>query len=270
MNPSVEHVPFSRSSRSRTFVFQAPPANAEALAWAGFDVMSLANNHTYDYREKGLAETRAALEANGISYAGLPGQIAVRDVNGVKVAFVAFSPYPRWNASIRDIGSAKALVRKASAKADIVVVLMHVGAEGSDKTRTPTGPERAYGEFRGDPRAFSHAVVDAGADLVLGSGPHVIRGIERYRGRLIAYSLGNFAGWNNFSTSGTLGLSGLLTVRVGKSGEVLGGQWLSLKLNGNGVPARDATGASLKLVRKLSSRDFAETFSIDESGTIAP
>ena len=134
----------------------------------------------------------------------------------------------------------------------------------------PTGPERAYGEFRGDPRAFSHAVVDAGADLVLGSGPHVIRGIERYRGRLIAYSLGNFAGWNNFSTSGTLGLSGLLTVRVDKSGEVLGGQWLSLKLNGNGVPARDATGASLKLVRKLSSRDFAETFSIDESGTIAP
>ena len=90
---------------------------------------------------------------------------------------------------------------------------MHAGAEGADKIHTPSGPEYAFGEHRGNPRAFAHAVVDAGADLVLGSGPHVIRGIERYKNRLIAYSLGNFGGWGNFGLGGNLSLSGLLTVQ---------------------------------------------------------
>ena len=89
----------SDGDSSNSYSFQAPPKNAEALAWAGFDVMSLANNHSYDYFEKGLSSTRKALAANDIASTGLPGQITVREANGVKVAFVAFSPY-RWNASI--------------------------------------------------------------------------------------------------------------------------------------------------------------------------
>ena len=135
---------------------------------------------------------------------------------------IGFSPYP-WNANINDIPAAKELVKRASAEADVVVVVMHVGAEGSDKTHTPHGTEYAFGENRGDPRAFAHAVVDSGADLVVGSGPHVIRGIERYRTRLIAYSLGNFAGWGNFGISGTLALSGLLTVKIDNGGHITGG-----------------------------------------------
>ena len=193
----------------------------------------------------------------------------MREANGVKVAFVAFSPYP-WNAGIKDIAAAKRLVRKAKGQADVVVVLMHAGAEGVDKTHTPKGAEKAYGEFRGDPRAFSHAMIDAGASMVLGSGPHVVRGIERYNGKLIAYSLGNFAGWGNFSQSGNLSLSGLLTVKVDKSGQILGGRWLSLKLVGEGVPTTDSKHKSAKLVTELSESDFKDTFEMDSKGNFGP
>ena len=89
------------------------------------------------------------------------------DVEGVRVAAVGFSPYP-WNANLNDIPAAEELVRRAAAEADVVVVLMHAGAEGSGEIHTPNGTEYAYGENRGDSRAFAHAVVDAGADLVLG------------------------------------------------------------------------------------------------------
>jgi poly-gamma-glutamate capsule biosynthesis protein CapA/YwtB (metallophosphatase superfamily) len=259
----------SKGGGSNTYSFQAPLKNAEALSWAGFDVMSLANNHAYDYLEPGLKATRKALADNNIADTGLPAQITVREVNGVKVAFVAFSPY-RWNATLANIPAAQKLVRKAKTKADVVVVLMHAGAEGADKTSTPKGAEKAYGEFRGDSRAFSHAVIDAGASAVLGSGPHVVRGIERYKGKLIAYSLGNFAGWGNFSQAGNLALSGLLTVKIDKNGDILGGRWLSLKITDPGVPVVDKKQASAKLVEKLSASDFADTFDLDAEGNFGP
>ena len=221
---------------SACFAFQAPPKNASALSWAGIDLVSLANNHAHDYLEEGMTQTVDALKASGLSYAGLPDQVTVVDVKGVRVGVVGFSPYS-WNASILDIPGAQELVRKAAAESDLVVVLMHAGAEGAGQTHTPQGDEMAYGEDRGRTRDFAHAVVDAGADLVLGSGPHVVRGIERYHDRLIAYSLGNFAGWDNFSLAGRLALSGLLTVRIDTQGRLLGGRWLSLRLAEAGSPA---------------------------------
>jgi hypothetical protein len=249
------------------FAFQAPPSYAKALPWAGIDVVSLANNHANDYFASGLEQTKTALERNGVKYTGLPGQATVVRVDGVRVAVLGFSPYS-WNQGLLDIPAAKALVRRAAKKAGVVVVLMHAGAEGADQTHTPKGTEYAFGENRGDPRAFAHAVVDAGADLVLGSGPHVIRGIERYRGKLIAYSLGDFAAWHTFGTSGTLGLSGLLTVVIDEDGRVRGGRWLSLRLNADGVPEVDAGHAAARLVRRLSGEDFAKTFRMDAKGNL--
>ena len=178
---------------------------------------------------------------------------------------MGFSPYP-WSAPLNDLPAAAALVRRAAHEAQVVVVLMHAGAEGAGETHTPHGPEYAFGEDRGDVRAFAHAMVDAGADLVLGSGPHVIRGIERYRGRLIAYSLGNFAGWGNFGLGGTLSLSGLLTVDIDGAGRIHGGSWRSLYVAQPGVPTVDSSDASLKLVRSLSAADFAHTWPLDSQG----
>jgi len=258
----------SKEGTGAVFSFQAPPAYAKALFWAGFDLVNLANNHAHDFLEAGMASTQRALKTVGVAHTGLPGQISVVESQGVRVAFIGVSPY-RWSQSLADISGTAKLVRRAHQGADVVIVLMHAGAEGSDKTHTPTGAEHAYGEFRGSPRAFAHAMIDAGASAVLGSGPHVVRGIERYKGRLIAYSLGNFAGWGNFGTSGTLGLSGLLTIRIDRTGEVLGGRWVSLKLAGSGAPAVDPKGSSLTLVRKLSRQDFTDPWPIASDGSLA-
>jgi len=255
------------SDSSACFAFQAPPSFAKALPWAGIDLVSLANNHSNDYFESGLEQTKAALEKNDIAYTGLPDHVTVVDVEGVRVAAVGFSPYP-WNANLNDIPAAEDLVRRAAAKADVVVVLIHAGAEGSGEIHTPNGTEFAYGENRGDSRAFAHAVVDAGADLVLGSGPHVIRGIERYHNRLIAYSLGNFAGWDNFGLSGNLGLSGLLTVKVDADGHVQGGRWQSLRLAEPGVPVIDPGHTSARMADDLSDADFSRTWRMDDEGNI--
>ena len=251
-----------------SFSYQAPPVYSKALSWAGFDVMSVANNHAHDFLVPGMVSTQRALKTAGVDYTGLRNQITVVKRNGVRVAFIGVAPY-RWSQPLADIADSQWLVEIARKKADVVIVLMHAGAEGADKTHTPKGVERAYGEFRGSPRAFSHAMIDAGASAVLGSGPHVIRGVERYKGRLVAYSLGNFAGWGNFRTSGTSGLSGLLTVRIDRRGNVLGGRWLSLKLADTGAPAIDPKRASSKLVRTLSRQDFASPWPIAADGNLA-
>ena len=256
----------SKGSGPNTFAFQAPPSYAMALKWAGIDLVSIANNHSHDFLQAGLQQTQAALKAAGIAYAGIPEDTPIVNVKGVKVAVLAFSPYP-WNNNINNIPAAAALVRQVAGSADLVIVLMHAGAEGSDKTHTPHGSEFAFGENRGDSRAFAHAVIDAGADLVLGSGPHVIRGIERYKHRLIAYSLGNFAGWGNFGTGGTLSLSGLLTVKVDGTGRIHGGRWLSLYINNPGVPSVDPNNTAAHLVSQLSAADFAATYKLSADGS---
>jgi hypothetical protein len=259
----------SKGGSGTSFSFQAPPDYAKALSWAGFDLMNLANNHAHDFLEAGMASTQQALKSAGVAFTGLPGQISVVERKGVRIAFIGAAPYP-WSQPLADIPGTAALVRRARKQADVVIVVMHAGAEGSDKTRTPQGAEHAYGEFRGDPRAFAHAMIDAGASAVFGSGPHVVRGVERYKGRLIAYSLGNFAGWGNFATAGTLGLSGLMTIRVDIRGEVLGGQWLSLRIAGSGAPAIDSSGGSCALVRTLSRQDFTDPWPISAAGSLTP
>ena len=255
----------SKAGGANSFSFQAPPAYARALPWAGIDLVNLANNHSNDYLARGLKQTTQALQKAGIAYAGLPGQVTVVRVRGLRVAVLGMA-FSTGSANVNNIPAARRIVRRAAQNADLVVVLMHIGAEGADKIHTPRGTEWAFGERRGNPRAFAHAVVDAGADLVLGSGPHVIRGIERYKDRLIAYSLGNFAGWGNFALGGNLSLSGLLTVRIDETGKISGGRWLSLSLARPGVPTIDPADTAARLVRRLSAEDFAHTYSLDAKG----
>ena len=255
------------TTSGKSYAFQAPSSYSKALSWAGLDVVDLANNHTYDYRDPGLASTRKALASANVTATGLEGQITMVTRHGLRVAFIGASPY-WWTQSVDNIPDTAYLVERASNRADIVVVLMHVGAEGADKTHTPKGKESAFGESRGSPRQFAHAMIDAGASAVLGSGPHVVRGIERYKGRLIAYSLGDFAGWGNFHTTGTYGLSGLLTIRISGDGDVLGGRWTSLRLGSSGAPRVDSTGASLALVRTLSHADFKSPWPIARDGVL--
>jgi hypothetical protein len=251
------------------FAFQAPAANVAGLSVAGVDVVNVANNHAFDFGASGQAQTLGALDGAGIAFSGRPGEIRVLRLPHARVAFVGFSAYP-WSAPIGDLGEVRALVRAAAARANVVVAFVHAGAEGSGQIHTPNRDEIAFGENRGNPRAFAHAAIDAGADLVVGSGPHVLRGIELDRGRLIAYSLGNLAGYRNFGIGPVTGTSALLSVRLGPDGTFMSGDLRSLRLSGVGIPAADPLGAAAHLVSSVSRTDFGAHGVTVASGRLVP
>ena len=269
LEETLSQLPDSKcGGSSNCFAFQAPPSYAKLMTAAGFDVMNLANNHADDFGAAGQRSTDRALREAGLRWTGRPGQITVIRRNGLRIALLGFAPY-KWASRLEQIGVAKALVRKAAGEADLVVVAMHAGAEGATADHVPHGTETFLGENRGDSRRFAHAVIDAGADLVVGSGPHVIRGLERYHGRLIAYSAGNFAGYKNFGTGGTLSLSAILRVTLHGDGAFAGGSWISLRLDSDALPHLDPTDASAHLVERLSQEDFgASAAHVAKDGTI--
>jgi poly-gamma-glutamate capsule biosynthesis protein CapA/YwtB (metallophosphatase superfamily) len=237
------------------FAFRAPPGFARALQAAGFTIMSDANNHSYDFGQAGEDQTVDALHRAGIAQTGLAHQITVLHVKGLRIAFVGFAPYPN-TAPLNDLHAARRLIRRAARRADLVVCAIHAGAEGTSALHLTGGEEIYLGEDRGNPEAFAHMAVDAGADLVLGSGPHVLRGMELYHGRLIAYSLGNFAGYHNFSVEGVLGESAVLRVTLAADGRFTRGRIVSVRLAGAGQPVPDPSGAAAALVARLSRADL--------------
>jgi poly-gamma-glutamate capsule biosynthesis protein CapA/YwtB (metallophosphatase superfamily) len=187
------------------------------------------------------------------------------------VALVAFQTSASCN-DVNDIPGAKRLVAKAKGEADLVIVSFHGGAEGTKATRVKDGMETYLGEKRGDLKAFARGVVDAGADLVLGHGPHVLRGMELYKERLIAYSLGNFATYGRFNLSGPLGVTVVLEASLAEDGRFVGGRLLSVKQEGEGIPKPDPTDRGARLVKELTQLDFPRTgVHIDEAGwTLSP
>jgi hypothetical protein len=253
------------------FQFSLPPSYANHLRDGGFQVLNLANNHTNDMGPQGLANTREALTAAGLQHTGGVGQITTVTVKGVKVAVLGFSVYS-WGASLNNIGAATALVKQAADQADLVVIQMQGGAEGSDKTHVPTGHETFLGEDRGDLITFSHAVIDAGADVVFGHGPHVMRGMEFYQGRLIAYSLGNFCGYRVLSSAGFTGVGGVLKVTLHKDGTWASGHLVPTEMINGGIAAPDDDKRALAFVAGLSRENFpagAPTISTTD-GSISP
>ncbi|UQU65234.1 CapA family protein [Couchioplanes caeruleus] len=257
--------------RANCFAFRSPPSYAGHLKDAGFELLNTANNHSKDFGTQGYRNTVQALEGAGLKHTGAEGQITVVEVKGVKVAVVGFSPYAGAN-NLNDIPAAKAVIQEATGQADVVVVQVHMGAEGSDKGHVKPGNELFFGENRGDPITFSHAVVDAGADVVVGHGPHVLRGMQFYKGKLIAYSLGNFAGGGRtLSRGGVLGYGGILRVTVTKDGTFKSGKFLSTAMNSAGRPTRDSANERGRArVRELSAADFGDTAAqIDDDGLIS-
>jgi poly-gamma-glutamate capsule biosynthesis protein CapA/YwtB (metallophosphatase superfamily) len=240
---------------SNCYAFRTPPSYARWLKQAGFTILNLANNHAFDFGRAGLTETLRSLRAKGLLHTGRPDEIAIEQVGDARVAVVGFAPYS-WAQSLTDIAAAKQLVRRAARQADVVIVTFHGGAEGSSEQHVRRGTEFFLGENRGNVMRFSHAVVDAGADLVVGHGPHVLRGMEWYKGRLIAYSLGNFAGYKVFALGGPLSVSAILRLTLRGDGEFESGILVPTRLVGAGVPAVDSSEEAHGVVRELSKADF--------------
>jgi hypothetical protein len=237
--------------------FQAPATYARTVfADSGVDAVNTANNHSYDYGDVGQADTRKALAGAGVAATGGVDEVTVVDVRGTRVALVGFATYG-WAADLRDPAEVRALVRRARAAADVVVVMLHSGKEGTDAAHTPDRVEWHLGENRGNSRAVAHLAIDEGADLVVGSGPHVVRGMEVYQGRLIAYSLGNLVGYGGaFGVSGDLALSGILHVTIRPDGTLESGRLIPLRIGKDGIPRPDPAAGTLRRVRELSRADF--------------
>lgn len=262
-----------RPNSTRCFAFRVPTRYGKYLKEAGFDVMSLANNHAGDFGDKGRADTRATLDALGIKHAGSDKSqfsTAVLEVRGRRIAFIGFA-HNNIVPNVNDLTFARQLVRDADKRADMVVVSFHGGAEGTGAQHVVNRTEIFAGEERGNLPAFARTVIDAGADLVLGHGPHVMRGMEVYKERLIAYSLGNFATYGWFQLAGETGMTMILEVKLDADGRFMGGKVHSARQEGRGIPVLDPTGASTRLVRDLSMADFpASAPKIDDDGTILP
>jgi len=250
--------------------FRAPPSYGRLFAQAGYDVLSLANNHAHDHGDAGLAQTREVVRANGMLTTGAPDEIAVRTVRGVRVAVVGFAPYG-WAAPLNDPAAVRSLVRRAAAGADVVVVVFHGGAEGSDALHVPAGRETGFGEDRGDLRAFARTAVAAGADAVLGAGPHVVRGAEVVAGRPVAYSVGNLVGYRVLSTTGVLGTTAIVQLSFRADGSWVGGLLRPTRHVQPGYPEPDPGRAAIALVRRLSTEDFGRTaMRVGADGTLRP
>ncbi|BAZ12894.1 putative poly-gamma-glutamate biosynthesis protein [Calothrix sp. NIES-4071] len=256
------------TSRGMVFAFRSPPEYAKLFSQVGFDVMSVANNHAMDFGKIGFSDTVNNLNAAGVKTVGAKNQILYTEVKNIPVAWIGFCFYEYCN-TVQDIQKAKALVKQARQKAKIVIISMHVGREGSDALHVRNQTEYFYGENRGNSVLFARSMVDAGADLILGHGPHVPRAMEVYKGKLIAYSLGNFLGYKTFSTTAEKGDSLILEAKLNQDGDFVSGKIDSIQLDKTGIPQVDKYGETIDLVRSLTQRNFPNSkISINRKGEI--
>jgi len=252
------------------YLFRTPARYARYFVDAGFDVLSLANNHSRDFGEEGRTASMENLAAAGIRHTGREGDFAYLEIDGMNVVVAGYAVTLNSNL-VLDYDIAADTVRRLAEQADIVIITFHGGAEGENADRLPFAEETYYGEMRGDVVRFARLMVDSGADLVVGHGPHLVRAMEYYRDRLIAYSLGNFATYYGINVEGNRGVAPILTVELDEQGRFLEGRIHSTVQTRPAGPAIDPDQRALRLIRTLSIEDFG-TPGIEflPDGTIRP
>ena len=256
----------------RCFIFRMPESYVHIITDAGFDAISLANNHVRDMGYQAYRRTMQVCDEAGLHHAGIydsPSSIITR--NGVRFGFAAFSPH--WATSrMQNDENVIDVITDLKANCDIVVVMFHGGGEGQEYNHTSRENENYNGEVRGDVYHFSHTARDSGADIVFGSGPHVTRAVELYKDRFIAYSLGNFCTYRRFNLEGSRGYAPIMKVYTNSEGEFLKADAIAIKQLYPGYPVLDPSNRAIKELRTLTEQDFPEmdsVLTIDESGLIS-
>jgi hypothetical protein len=258
------------SNPQACYLFRSPTRYAYHYRAAGFDVLSLANNHARDFGEEGRTASMDALAHAGIHHSGRVGDFVSIELDELRIAVLAYAVTKNSN-MLLDYELAEQTIREFSQDHDIVIVSFHGGAEGRDVTRLPFADEEYYGEPRGDVVRFARMAVDAGADLVVGHGPHVVRAMERYRDRLIAYSLGNFATYYGISVAGIKGIAPILLTTLDEQGRFVEGEIVSTVQLRPAGPSIDPQNRALKMIRDLSFQDFDNPgFEFHSDGRITP
>lgn len=251
------------------YAFRTPVHYVQNLKDAGFDMMSLANNHAGDFGEAGRKSSMMALTDAGIQHAGQqthPTTVVTRD--GIRYGLVAFAPNSGC-LDINDIVQAVSLVKKLDSLSDIIIVSFHGGAEGPQHQHVPKKEELFHGENRGDVYKFAHTLIDAGADIVFGHGPHVTRAIEVYKNRFIAYSLGNFCTYGGMNVSGVNGLAPIVKVFANSKGEFLQAKITSTYQTPRSNVKLDPQKRVIERIRQLTREDLPESaIQIDDEGWV--
>jgi hypothetical protein len=253
------------------FEFRTPTRYVHHLVAGGFSALNVSNNHSLDFGIDGLRSTIEILKKYGI--AGVGGNdygkflIISKRVVVAGFSFIEMYDWP----TILTIDRTAQIISDLKQTNDIVVVLFHGGAEGAGAMHVKDIPEKLGSENRGNVVRFARSVIDAGADVVIGSGPHVLRAMELYRGKLIAYSLGNFATYGRFNLKGPNGVSTILKLTIDETtGNFVSGRLIPVKLRDGGIPYFDEEGDSIGLIRMLSETDVPSPLQISEDGQIYP
>lgn len=255
-----------------SYAFRTPTTYGRWLKEAGYDFLSMANNHAHDFGIEGIVSTENVLREQGIKFAGLKGRAegAVIERKGLKIGLCAFghNAYTllHTDSEMKTVGR---IVDDLVRRTDIVIVSFHGGAEGQRYSHLPDSMETFFKEKRGHLRRLAHFCIDHGADIVYGHGPHVVRAAEVYRGRFIAYSLGNFCTPYGMSLKGISGYAPVIEVSTDRHGRFLHGRIHSfLQQRGTG-PRHDATKAVARQIRQLSIEDVPLSEAvIDAKGNI--
>lgn len=259
-----------RVAAGRSYAFRMPTSYAHLLGEAGFDFLSLANNHSNDFGPDGIRSTARCLDEQNIKYAGakaLECKTAIVERDGIKYGLCAFGHNSHTYQHI-EFESAKAIVKSLRDSCDILIVSFHGGAEGAKQAHLPKGKEIFLGEDRGTLRQFAHTCIDLGADVVYGHGPHVTRAIEAYKGRFVVYSLGNFCTPYGINLAGISGYAPVVTIRIRRDGSLIDGKINSFIQQKGIGPRRDTLNKVAQEMKSLTIADFeTQSLSIDNDGT---
>ena len=251
------------------YAFRTPVRYVKNLVNSGFDMVSLANNHAGDMGDPGRKSSIKTLEEANILHAGQVTQpFVIFEKDSVKYGLAAFAPNSNC-VDINDLEGAIKIVEQLDSICDVIIVSFHGGAEGAKFENVPRTNEIYYGENRGDVYKFSHALIDAGADIIFGHGPHVTRAIEVYNERFIAYSLGNFCTYRGISVNGVNGIAPIVKLFTDKTGKFLYGNIIPTYQTYEAGVRIDPQNQVIKKIQELTKKDFPESpIRIDENGLI--
>ena len=265
-------IPKSCSDPSVCFVFRTPSKYGQYLKKAGFDYLSIANNHSNDFGDEGISKTMKNLDELGIKYTGIKklAETTIIEKDNLKYGFVSFAPLSK-TVDLNDYEYAAELIKSLKSKVDIVIVMFHGGAEGNGKEHLTRKTEMFFGENRGNVFKFARMAVDAGADIIFGQGPHVTRAIELYKNKFISYSAGNFATYGKFNLKGSSGIAPIFKITLDSKGNFIEGEIIPVRQT-KGVygPSIDENKSAVKEIISLNKSDFPEGngLSVSEDGKI--
>lgn len=238
------------------FLFKSPTNYSYLLKEAGFNVMSLANNHVKDFGQMGMASTKSALKKVSIQFSSKFGEVAEFKVGPTDIALIAADFY-RAPRSITEMDDTILEIKQLKDSNKLVIVSAHVGGEGIGAEYVKAAPELYLGENRGNSIQFAKAAIDAGADLIVMHGPHVPRAIDKYKDRLIIYSLGNFITGKGISLDGLAKVAPLIRLEMSHRGYFISGQIVPfIQMRDPQRIELDPDLTAIRLIKKLSEKQF--------------